>query len=106
MAGSIRIVRVRPNQTVRLPAELVPGGDYLTPAGDGSQLTGVLHTETDPVFSVSPAAGITTVMIAAWNTAAAPLPPGGFQMLTSPDGTKRGGWAIDNNGEAEWMRVE
>ncbi len=37
--------------------------------GDGSLLTGVVHTETDPVFGGSPASGITAPQIADWNTA-------------------------------------
>jgi len=35
------------------------GTDYLTPTGDGSGLSGVVTTETDPVFSAHPAAGVT-----------------------------------------------
>jgi hypothetical protein len=37
--------------------------------GDGSNLTGVVTTETDPIFMASPASGISTGNIHNWNTA-------------------------------------
>ena len=97
--------RVRPNLTIKIPAALTPGTDYLTPTGSGSQLSGVVHTEVDPVFTASPAATITNGMIAGWNAGVAPLGAGAFVLLTSPDGTKKGGWIIDNNGDPSWVRV-
>jgi len=39
------------------------GTDYLAPTGDGSGLSGVVTTETDPVFTASQAANITAQMI-------------------------------------------
>ena len=37
--------------------------------GDGSSLTGMILTETDPVFVASPANSITNILIGNWNTA-------------------------------------
>lgn len=97
--------RIRPNQTLKIQEALEPGVDYVTPTGSGAQLTGVVHTETDPIFTASAAHSITLSDISNWNQKLDGLTAGGFSLLTSPDGNKKGGWQIGNDGQPAWVNV-
>jgi hypothetical protein len=64
--GNVGIGILAPSYRLDVAGDVRSTGSYY---GDGSNLTGVIHTETDPAFSGSEAYNITATSTSRWNTA-------------------------------------